>query len=319
MLEDALHELLAQAGDAKDVLDDQHADQDADHGGAQDADHRHQGIAQGVPERHDPLAQALGAGGTDVVLLDDLEHAGAGDAGDLPGGVEPDRQGRQPELTDGAVGAGPHRRVGDGASGHAAQEVGEDHDAQPGDHEARHRVADHREAGEEVVDPGVLADGGEDTEGHSDADGDDQRSPPELAADAQLAEHERGDLLATDVEGDPEVAMDRPLEEVPVLDQHRLVQPVLMEEELQRPAVHPLADEGVAGEGVDHHEDDEGDDQQGQHDDRQPLGDVDQRPPGHLGCVLPAYGAGRPARAPGVPNSASARNSQWERIEIWSQ
>jgi hypothetical protein len=60
-----------------------------------------------------------------------------------------------------------------------------------------------------------------------------------------------------------------------------------MEEELQRLAVHPLADEGIAGKRVDHHEDAEGDHQQGEGDDRQPLDDVDERSPGHLSVRPP--------------------------------
>ena len=63
-------------------------DAEADHG--QD---RHGGVAQRMAHQHDPVGEALGAGGADVVLVQHLEHAGARDAGDQRD--EADRQGER--------------------------------------------------------------------------------------------------------------------------------------------------------------------------------------------------------------------------------
>ena len=54
----------------------------AQHGaGTALADHRHRGVLQSVQDQHPRLAQALGAGGADEVLVEGLKHGGARDAG----------------------------------------------------------------------------------------------------------------------------------------------------------------------------------------------------------------------------------------------
>ena len=88
----------AETGDREHPLgDDDAADQERD----ADADHRHdrhRGIAQRVAHQHAALAEALGACGADVVLVQHLEHRGARDARD-----QRDVDDRQGQRTAGSL------------------------------------------------------------------------------------------------------------------------------------------------------------------------------------------------------------------------
>ena len=178
-------------------------------------------------------------------------------------------------------------RVRDDAVGEVRQPVAEDEHAQPGEHEARHAVADHGDRGERVVDPGVLAQCGKNAEGRSQTDGDQQRGATQLGAHAELAHHHRGDRQPANLEGDPEVALDGVGQEAPVLHQHRAVETVLVQEQLQRLAVHPLTLERASWKAVDRDEDEERDGDQRESDQCQSLGDVGQGAPGQHRQVLP--------------------------------
>ena len=72
---------------------DQQRDADADHG-----DDRHGGVLQRVHEQDAALAEALGARGADIVLLQHLEHGGARDAGDQRDVDEAERDRRQDQV-----------------------------------------------------------------------------------------------------------------------------------------------------------------------------------------------------------------------------
>src|SRR4029077_10295014 len=111
VLEDALNEFLAKAGDAENVLDDDTAGDDADDGRPEDARDRHQRVSQGVPDDDDAVLQDLGASGPNVVLLNDFEHRCPRDAGDLPRGIEAERDRRQRKLGERPVGSRPRLRI----------------------------------------------------------------------------------------------------------------------------------------------------------------------------------------------------------------
>src|SRR5450759_4760633 len=64
---DRLDQKLAQAGDRKDGLNDHRAAYQVTELQAEDRHHRDQGVAQGMPPQHHPLAQTLGTGRAHVI------------------------------------------------------------------------------------------------------------------------------------------------------------------------------------------------------------------------------------------------------------
>ena len=98
---------LTQAGQAEDVLGDhraaeQHPDVDAELG-----HHRGQRGAQRVPVGDPPFADPLGPCRADVVLAQDVQHAGPGQPGISGGRGQGHRDPRQDQVL------GPARRAGE--------------------------------------------------------------------------------------------------------------------------------------------------------------------------------------------------------------
>ncbi len=118
-------------------------------------------VLESVAQQDHPFLQALGAGGADVLLVDDLQHAGPdiaavgrdADGGERGHGQDhmPDDLGRRP----------PHRRIEHPHSGEIGQppafeiDSEEVHQAE-GQQGNGHRVSNERESGDRVVIEGVA-------------------------------------------------------------------------------------------------------------------------------------------------------------------
>src|SRR5262249_41167668 len=147
---------------------DQQPHAEADHG-----DDGYGGVGQGVPDQHLGFGLALGAGGADIVLVHDLEHTRARDAGDQGDKDHGQRnRGQEQPLQPAADALGKtlvalHRQP--------VEFDGEDVDQDIGDHEHRHREAEHREAHHSAVEPATVSVGRQHAERYGDGDGDDDR------------------------------------------------------------------------------------------------------------------------------------------------
>src|SRR5262249_2406488 len=90
----------ADPGPGEDVLDD---DDTTEHEGElqpEDGDGRDHRVFEGV-DRHDAaLVDAFGAGGADVVLVEDLQHRGAEESGEDGGVDDADGEGGQDEMLE---------------------------------------------------------------------------------------------------------------------------------------------------------------------------------------------------------------------------
>ncbi len=146
----------------KNCLDDEAAGDDAGEGGAEVGDDGQQAAAQGVAEDYARFAGALGPGGADVVLVEHLEHAAAGEARDV-GGVNETEGKRGQDAVLGEIPAG---------GVHPAQLQGEEEDEERAHDKGGHADADHGEGGGGVVDAGVFLHRGDDAEGNADGEGD---------------------------------------------------------------------------------------------------------------------------------------------------
>src|SRR5947208_16525379 len=94
-LEDRVEEKPPDAGQRKDVLDDDDAAHDVAELGAGDRDDGDQRVAERVVEGHPALGQPLGAGRADVLASEDVEHRRARHAGDHRRRRRPQRERRQ--------------------------------------------------------------------------------------------------------------------------------------------------------------------------------------------------------------------------------
>ena len=130
---------------------EQRAELEPDHG--QDG---HERVPEGVARHDQALAEALGAGGADVLLAQNLQHGRAGHAGD-----ERDREGGQRERGEDQA----HAPLGAGR-GQPVQVDGEDDDQHEAEPVGRHGDAEQRRQGEHVVEAGVGPRGGEGAGGH---------------------------------------------------------------------------------------------------------------------------------------------------------
>ena len=87
-IEGAVHEFAPDARDLENRLDHERAREDAGDGGPEVGYDGQEPAAQRVAGDDAPFRGALGAGGADEVLPEDLEHAAAGEAGEVGGGDE---------------------------------------------------------------------------------------------------------------------------------------------------------------------------------------------------------------------------------------
>src|SRR5262245_45970420 len=78
---DGVEQRLAHAGDVEDRLGEDRPAQQRAQRQADDGDDRQHRVPQGVAADHQPLLQALGPGGADVVEAEHVQQAGAGHAG----------------------------------------------------------------------------------------------------------------------------------------------------------------------------------------------------------------------------------------------
>jgi hypothetical protein len=167
---DRIDEPIADARPGEDGLRQHRAGHQA---GNREADHRHhrqQGVAQGVHPDDAATRQPLGAGGAHVILVQDLEHRGAGHAGDdgERHGAEHDR--RQDEMTQGVEESARligHERVDGHEPGRLVERVVDEvdaardrqkpkpdrneHDQEQAPPEDRHRIPEQRDRHQRLV------------------------------------------------------------------------------------------------------------------------------------------------------------------------
>src|SRR5690606_34492869 len=99
--------VTAHAGDGVDLLDDDGAADEDGELEADDGDDRDEGVAKCVPDDDDAFAEALGPGGTDVVLAEGFEHGGPGESHDGAGecaAQDHGWDGHEFEVADGVIG-----------------------------------------------------------------------------------------------------------------------------------------------------------------------------------------------------------------------
>lgn len=118
---------------------------------------------------------SLGAGGADEVLVEDFEHAAAGEAGEVSGVNQTKGEGRK-DAVRGVIPAGGVE---------PAQVDGEEQDEEGAHDEGGHADADHGEGGGGVVPKGVFFDGSEDTERDAEEEGDEEGEAAQLEGDGE--------------------------------------------------------------------------------------------------------------------------------------
>ena len=201
------HDELADARQHEHGLDDRAApQQDAD----VDADHRDdgdQGVPKGVAHEDDAVVQALRPRRADVVLVEDLEHARAGEAREERRQVRAEREAREDEERHRLPDPSRDRLVAhDRQEVEPQREQDDEHQPQP---EARQREAHQGEKASGVVDPRVPEGGGQEAGGHADGDGEHQgeshqgerrrHAPDELLGHAGLVVEGLAEVAARDL------------------------------------------------------------------------------------------------------------------------
>ncbi len=165
---------------------DQERDADAD-----DRHDRHRGILERMHEQDAALADALGARGADVVLLQHLEHRRAGDAGDQRDVDAAERDRGQDQVFEPRPDPFRDRRI---ALDRQPFELEREHvGEQVADHEHRHREAEHGERHDAAVDPGAGLPGREHTDRHGDRHRQDQRDQHQRQRRLETLRDHRGD------------------------------------------------------------------------------------------------------------------------------
>ena len=173
-------------------------------------------------EDHPALVRPLGAGCAHVVLAEDIEHRGTGEAGDQRRIDDAERHGRQHEvvqpLQEGRIRAAI---TGGREPARADREDLDEHQPQP---EARHACRHHGEGDDDLVEKRAAPDGGEHADRqrdrHRDEDREQRQEEGRFGARGERLRHRlvQEDRLA---EITPEDAAD----ELPVLHDQRRIQP----------------------------------------------------------------------------------------------
>ena len=177
-------------------------------------DDRDRPVAEGVAQDHRRLADALRPGRPEEVLVQHLEHARARDA--RGPGHRPDAQGHGREDEGEPAVAAVHR--------HPAEVHGEREDQEDAEPERGHALSRQRERHGPRVEGGAAADGRHDPERQREDDREDDRGQRELGRGGEALQDERQRRLPVP-ERAPEVAVDRPRQEVAVLLRQRPVEP----------------------------------------------------------------------------------------------
>ena len=263
-----------EAGDAGDVEhglgDDQAADQerrlDADHG-----DDRQNGVLQRVMIIDRSLGGALGAGGADIILPQDLQHRGAGDAHGQRRAAEADRH-RRHGVDRERLGPGLRVRIEDRHRAEQRHRRHQDQQAEPERGQRQSAQADHAQG---VVEPRALLHRADDAERNADRGREQQRQPRKPRRDRNA----RQDFLQRRLLGHvgiAEIAVQQAADPVQILHDDRLVEAELL---LQIGLVGGIDIAGgvkqdvddIAGHDAQQHEDDDRDPEQGhEHQDEAP-------------------------------------------------
>src|SRR5215470_3323817 len=190
---------------------------------AQHGDDRIDGVLEHVARDHRALGQPLGAGGADVVLADDLEHARSRETrqGGGRGGAEGD--GGQHEMPQhvghpAAVGRAHPAR---GKPAELEREHDDQHDARP-EHGQAHSGDSHAHA--HAIEPRVLLHRGDNAGDQAEENGDDERARGEEQGGLEAQEH-LGQHGAPEGNGAAEIAARHLADPVQVLDDERLIEP----------------------------------------------------------------------------------------------
>ena len=205
-----------------------------------------------MDHQHLELAQALGPGGGDVVLLQHIQHLGADEPGEHGGGAE--GQGDR-----GQHGAGPA-----GPEGHRQDAPLQTHEVlqQGGHHEVGHTDAQHGNDHGEIVNAAVMLPGGYDTQRQAHQKSQQHRLDTNEQGGTQPAEDDVGHRTAGVEERGTQVAPDQVAQVLDILYRNRIIEAVLFQHLfllLGGEIVEALGIEGGTGELL-HQEEGDGDD-----------------------------------------------------------
>src|SRR5215218_2927779 len=214
---DRAHELLADAGNGEDGLDDQGPREQGGGEGHDDGYERDHGVPQHMPGDDRDLAQALGPGQGHVVLAKNLQHLGSGegrhDGGDFYGEYDRGQYGVPPALEEGR--------------GEESQLEREPVLRQRREHEVGNGDAKHGQERCPAVRKAVVPDGADDAEQQTPYHPQDHRLSAQESGDRQPLQDDLHDGLTTVLVGVPEVSLHQIAHVPGVLHQQGVVQTIL--------------------------------------------------------------------------------------------
>ena len=251
-VEDSADEVLAEAWEVIDFLDDEGSGGDAGEGWSEEGGDWEEAVAERVAENDLPARDAFGAGGADIVLAEDFEHAAAGEPGNVGGVGKSHGGGREDPV-------GWLEPSGDIEEPPFEAEDGDEDGAHDKGGEAD---ADHGEGHGAEVEPCVAADGGDDACGETDGEGDGESGRSDDERDREGIADDLGVPHALILHGESEIAAGVGREGLPVLDRERFVEAVLAFQFGADVRVHAFfRGEGIAGREA-HHEERHGEDRE---------------------------------------------------------
>ncbi|CDN43805.1 hypothetical protein BN871_DO_00200 [Paenibacillus sp. P22] len=214
---DAVHKILAHAGNGENLLDDEASRQDVGDQRPEQGDDRQHRVAQRMLRDDDERMQSFGAGRLDIVGGEHLHHVGPGHAGNDGDGTGSQRQPRQHRVAPGA----PH--------GDRQQMPFHGHvfDQQRRHDEVRHGDAEHGEHHGRLVDQPVLVQGGDRSERDAGDDGEQDRDHAELEGNGETAADHRIYAVGKMPDRRTEIQLEQRLQIKHVLNADRLVQMVI--------------------------------------------------------------------------------------------
>ena len=188
------------------------------------------------------LGHALGARGSDIILLHDLEHRGTGHARDVRDGGEGEARHRQDVVLPCA------QAVGRQPLEHAGEQIQQ----QNGDDEQRHAHADGRDHHGYAVKQAAALDRGGHAQQHADHQRQQHRQNTDARGNREAALDQVVDLHAGILIGNAEVAVENLVEVGEILFIQRLIQTVFLVEALHDGLGHALLAFGkrAAGNGM---------------------------------------------------------------------
>ena len=138
---------------------------------AHDGDHGNERILESMTQENAALLQALGAGGTDIVIAQDLQQAGAHVAHQTGRGAAAQCQSRHNHTAQARNWILEDARIA--GSRKPFQLHGEEPNHQDAKPEIRYRQADHADQAGSQIPAGIDADGGQNAQRHGNDRGDD--------------------------------------------------------------------------------------------------------------------------------------------------